>query len=285
MVTTASDALNTILNLTPSLADVIDDLLEQSPNDPTLVNTDVVLGGTPQPVPTYALTAAPIAVNETAPTNVVTVTLTTTNVANGTVLPYTIAGAGITVGDFVGRAALTGNLTVNNNTATLNLTTAADALTEGAETFTVALGGGLATSNAVVINDTSQTPGGAPTPVPLAGQTAVTANPGAEAFVLNFDSTSGTSRSSEAVVTITGFNAAEGDILRFNDAKTPPISAANFLDVGTGGALILTNGFANTTTISFQDDNQNDANPAARITLVGILDATLGGAAPFYEVT
>jgi hypothetical protein len=232
-------------------------------------------------VPTYALTAAPAQVNETTNT-AVAVTLATTNVVDGTVLPYTIAGTGITVGDFVGQAALTGNLTVTNNAATLNLTIAADALTEGTETFTVALGGGLATSNAVTITDTSLTP--ALTVRPLAGETAVTANPGAEAFVLNFDSSTGASLSSEAVVTITGFNAAEGDILRFNDANNPPISAANFLNVATGGALVVANGFANTTVISFQDDNPNDANPAAQVTLAGIQDATLGGAAPFYEV-
>lgn len=127
------------------------------------------------------------------------------------------------------------------------------------------------------------TGGGGSTVVDLTGQTAVTAAAGtAETFVLTFDSSSGNALSSDAVVSITGFDPAE-DILRFDDANATPQAAATFLN-GAGGAVVASNGFAGETTISFQDDNAADAIPPAQVTLVGITDATLGGATPFFEV-
>ncbi|MBK5929407.1 beta strand repeat-containing protein [Halochromatium salexigens] len=106
-----------------------------------------------------------------------------------------------------------------------------------------------------------------------------------EVFVLNFDSSTGASLSSDAVVTIEGFTVGE-DMLRFDDAAEPPLSAADFLDVEAGGALVVPNGFATppTTVISFQDDDPADELDPAQITLSGINDASLGGETPFYEV-
>src|SRR6056297_1445100 len=119
--------------------------------------------------------------------------------------------------------------------------------------------------------------------VDLTGETEVTAVDGtAETFVLEFDSTSGNALSSDAVVALTGFDPAE-DTLRFDDANDPAQDAATFLN-GAGGAVVASNGFAGETTISFQDDNPNDAVDAAELTLVGITDATLGGTTPFFEV-
>jgi len=119
--------------------------------------------------------------------------------------------------------------------------------------------------------------------VDLSGQTDVVAVDGvSETFVLEFDSSSGNALSSDAVVSITGFDPAE-DILRFDDAKEPAQDAATFLN-GTGGAVVFSNGFAGETTVGFQDDNTADAVPPALLTLVGITDATLGGADPFFEV-
>ena len=124
---------------------------------------------------------------------------------------------------------------------------------------------------------------GGGTPVDLTGQTAVAAVAGtAETFVLTFDSSSGNALSSDAVVSITGFDPAE-DILRFDDANATPQAASTFLN-GAGGAVVASNGFAGETTISFQDDNAADTVPPAQVTLVGITDATLGGATPFFEV-
>lgn len=85
-----------------------------------------------------------------------TITLTTTNITNGTVIPYNIIG--VTSSD-IGGASLTGNFTVNSNTATLIVNTTADSLTEGNETFTIRLTGiAPLVSTSVTIVDTSITP-------------------------------------------------------------------------------------------------------------------------------
>lgn len=125
-------------------------------------------------------------------------------------------------------------------------------------------------------------PGGA-TVVDLSGQTAVTAVDGtAEVFVLDFDSTSGVALSSDAVVSITGFNPAE-DTLRFDDANVTPQAAATFLN-GVGGALVTESAFTGNTVIALTDDNIADAVPPAQVTLIGLEDDTLGGGTPFFEV-
>jgi hypothetical protein len=84
----------------------------------------------------------------------VTINLTTTNIPNGTLVPYTITG--ISAADLVG-GSLTGNFTVSNNSASLTLTAKADNLTEGDETMTLTLDG-KGVSKSVTIIDTSTTP-------------------------------------------------------------------------------------------------------------------------------
>lgn len=113
----------------------------------------LVAGGTTPPTsPTYALSRSSATVDEGG---TVTITLTTTNVANGTAVPYTITGAGITAGD-LGLGSLTASFTVNANTASLVLNIAADAVTEGPETFTLTLDSITPTTSvSVTINDTS----------------------------------------------------------------------------------------------------------------------------------
>lgn len=109
-------------------------------------------GTTPPTTPTYSLSRSSAMVNEGG---TVTITLTTTNVANGIAVPYTITGTGITAGD-LGLGSLTGSFTVNANTASLVLNIAADATTEGSETFTLTLNSITPnTSVSVTINDTS----------------------------------------------------------------------------------------------------------------------------------
>lgn len=93
-------------------------------------------GGGSTPNPTYALSAPSLSVDEG---DALTITLTTTNVANGTTIPYTITGGtGFTAAD-IGLSVLTGNFNVSSNTASINLNIASDFLTEGAETFTLTL--------------------------------------------------------------------------------------------------------------------------------------------------
>ena len=100
---------------------------------------------------TYSLSRSGAAFNEGQS---FTITLTTANIADATNVPYTITG--VTTADISG-ASLTGNFTIASNTASAIFTLANDALTEGAETFTITLNG-VSESITVAINDTSITP-------------------------------------------------------------------------------------------------------------------------------
>ena len=86
----------------------------------------------------------------------ITITLNTTNMANGTVRKYTIGGDGITAADF-GLTELTGNFTISNNTASVTLDIANDITTEGIETFTITLDDVVTLiSKTITIQDTSK---------------------------------------------------------------------------------------------------------------------------------
>lgn len=67
-----------------------------------------------------------------------TIILGASNVANGTLIPYTITG--VTTGD-INNLSLTGNFVVANSIATLTIQTTVDGLTEGVEAFTLTLNG------------------------------------------------------------------------------------------------------------------------------------------------
>lgn len=101
---------------------------------PSSVNFDLgTLGGvTPPLTPTYQLSASSLSVIEGS---VLTITLTTTNVSNGTVIPYTITG--VTSTDING-ASLSGSFIVLNNLASLTLPITADLSIEE-ETLTLTL--------------------------------------------------------------------------------------------------------------------------------------------------
>lgn len=107
--------------------------------------------------PTYALGRSSATVNEGSS---FTITLTTTGVSDGTLVPYTITG--VSSNDING-ASLTGNFTVNSNSASLLVNTTADVNTEGDETFILTLDGIVPTNNiSVTIIDTSTSPPGGP---------------------------------------------------------------------------------------------------------------------------
>ena len=99
--------------------------------------------------PTYTLSSNFSTRNEGTS---VTVTLTTTLVADGSNFPYTVTG--ITAAD-LSSGAMTGSFVVYNNTATASFTFANDVSTnEGTETFILSLDN-LAPSVSVTVNDTS----------------------------------------------------------------------------------------------------------------------------------
>jgi len=107
--------------------------------------------------PTYSLSRSSSSVDEGS---IVTYTLNTTNVAEGTLVSYIVTG--ITEAD-ISSGSLTGNFTVDAvGTATVSFTIASDVLTEGTETMTLSSGG---QSLNVTINDTSITAVAAGSPV------------------------------------------------------------------------------------------------------------------------
>ena len=101
----------------------------------------------PGAVATYSLSSNAASVNEGGS---VTVTLTTTNVTNGTSVGYTVSG--IEAGDI--SESLTGNFIVTGNTATATFNIIADATTEGAQTMLLSLIG-VSETVSITINDTS----------------------------------------------------------------------------------------------------------------------------------
>jgi hypothetical protein len=105
----------------------------------------------PPPPPTYSLTTTPTTVDEGG---LVTVTLTTTNVADDAQVGYTITGIQDTD---LSSGALTGDFTVNNNTASTTFTLSEDLITEGVETITFSLNNSQA-SLSITVNDTSTYP-------------------------------------------------------------------------------------------------------------------------------
>lgn len=116
------------------------------------------------PQPTFAVSADLAAVNEGG---LITYTLTTTNLAAGSPVAFTLSGTGITAADITG-GALVGTLFVDaQGKATVSVGVTADATTEGAELLKFQLAGNVAGAE-VLINDTSVAPpptGGADTVV------------------------------------------------------------------------------------------------------------------------
>ena len=110
--------------------------------------------------PSYdTLVGSPTPTNEG---NFVSFALSTTNIADGTTVAYTLSG--ISTAD-ISLNTLTGSLTINNNSASLAMQIIADNLTEGSETMTMTLStvdsGGIATNNlsaSINIIDSSTTP-------------------------------------------------------------------------------------------------------------------------------
>lgn len=103
----------------------------------------------------YILTTSSSTVNEGSN---VTITVLTTGLPNGSVVPYSISGSGIDLADFDGRSALTGSFIITGNRGTVTLFLKRDSKTELNETFTLTLTGtGNNESISVIVNDTSQT--------------------------------------------------------------------------------------------------------------------------------
>lgn len=127
--------------------------LDNGEGQRTVVINDTSQGSNPgdsNANPTYLLSSSVASANEG---DIFTISLITTNIADGTQIPYSILG--ISASDI--DVGLTGNFTVNNNLAQLTITVLEDLTTEGLETLTLSLDNGEATVS-LPIGDTSLTP-------------------------------------------------------------------------------------------------------------------------------
>jgi len=89
----------------------------------------------------------------------VVITLTTTGLPSGTLVPYEISGTNIDTSDFIGLSTLQGNFNQINNVGRVTLNIAADQRTEGSENFFLTLTGpGRSETIGVSISDTSTQP-------------------------------------------------------------------------------------------------------------------------------
>ena len=119
----------------------------------------VTIQDTSLTVPTYFISSDKTSVNEGG---IVTFTITTTAVSNGTTLYWTTNGT--TAAADYADTTLSGSFVVNSNTATITRTLVNDVTTEGVENFSLSVrtsstsGTVVATSNLVYVNDTSPGP-------------------------------------------------------------------------------------------------------------------------------
>ncbi|MGB6035390.1 MAG: hypothetical protein WBG42_03920 [Cryomorphaceae bacterium] len=208
------------------------------------------------PTSTFALAADAASADEGT---TATFTLTTTNVAEGTEVAYTLSG--VDAADVTG--GLTGTATVGaDGTATISVPLVADAVTEGPETLTVTLDNGLATANTIV-NDTSVELTGNQI---LVDQNLTAVDGEAEIFVYNIDSSTGQAVSLAGDdFTISGFNATEDSII-FDDVDGGTLTTATF---GDTTPTISGSGITNELDFIFADNADGDA---FGLTLVGVSD-------------
>ena len=194
------------------------------------------LGGTA--TTSYVLTTGDATVNEGA---TVTISLATTNIPNGTLVPYTISG--VTTSD-ISLGALTGNFNIQSNAASLTFTIENDATTEGAETLTLALNNGEATVD-IDIADSSLTPAYSVSPSSISidegGSVTFTvksfnANPGDVSYTITgIDAADISAGALTGVITLSGTYAESvgtTEITLSNDTTTEGAETITFTSVG-----------------------------------------------------
>jgi hypothetical protein len=118
------------------LVTLLNDSLEEGAETLTITaggaTTSTLVNDTSKGIATYSLSASSASVNEGSTASF---TLTTTNIASGSSVPYTLSG--VSAADITG-GLLTGSFVVNSSgVATISVGIVADGLTEGSETLTV----------------------------------------------------------------------------------------------------------------------------------------------------
>ena len=216
--------------------------------------------------PTYSIAPASTSVNEGS---TATFILSTTNVAAGTQVAYSLSG--ISAADVQG-GSLTGTTTVGSNgQATISVGLLADSLTEGVETLTVTAAGRTATTS---VNDTSI---GVPTYSLSASAASV--NEGSNAvFILR---TTNVNAGTQVAYTLSGVSAVDVQGGALTGTATVGSNGQAMISVGliadklTEGAETITITAAGRSAstivndISVSDDYASNINTIGRITIGG----------------
>ena len=235
-------------------------------------NTGWIFGDEPSYILTISGSTIPNPVNEGT---TITVTLTTTGVTNGTLVPYTITtGAGYisptatNPSDIDGSPGTTGNFTINSNVGTRSFTFTADRVTEGSEMFTLNLDNGKA-SISINVLDTYKTP-----------TYSLAISPGS----INEGST--------ATVTLTTANLEDGYIVPFTisgtNIDTSDYSTSTSVFASTSSFTIASNSAS--VNITAKKDFKTEGTEILTLTLTGIgtsvnltiLDTSKSGAYNFF---
>ena len=227
---------------------------------------------------TYSLSSSSASVNEGGS---FVVTLTTTNVVDGTAVPYTITG--VNSNDIDG-ANLSSSFTVNSNTATVTFNVTADATTEGVETFLLSLNA-LSVTQSVTINDTSTTPVATYAVAPAANNVDegsdlvfnVTTTNVADATTLYYTlSNAGDFSTSTGSFTITS-NAGSFTVTPTADSTTEGAETfiASVRTVSVGGSVVTTS-----SAVTINDTSTTPAGPSY-VTLTAPANANEGDSVTF----
>lgn len=175
-----------------------------------------------------------------------TYNVTTTNVADGTTLYYTIHGTNITAADF-NPQIMSGSVVINSNYGSISLTLANDNNTEGNESFNINLRTGsingpvVAIGPSLTINDTSTSAPPTPTYAVATSTGATTYNEGSS-ITFNINTT----------------NVANGTILYYSLDGTG-ITAVDFIGGLTGSVTINNNQATVIKTIANDDPDNNES--------------------------
>ena len=176
----------------------------------------------PPAAPTYALAASATSVNEGGS---VIYTVTTKNVAAGSVLSYAITGdvmaRDITGGQLVGTATVGAD-----GTAVFAVGTVADQITDGDERMIITVAG---QTNTVTVRDTSQAP--------------VVVPPATATYTVSNNNTASVNEGGTATFVIKATNAAAGSTVAYTLAGTRNavgLTGAGSATVDTGGNAVVT---------------------------------------------
>ena len=195
--------------------------------------------GTTPPTPTYSIATNSAYYNEGETINA---SVSTTNVATGTTLYWTVSGTGIDSADFA-NAALTGSGTINNSTLAFNLAVASDLKTEGTETLQINLYSDSARTLQVANTASISILDASTTPLPAQGQTiwgtngndVLTGSNGSD--TISGIASTGTNLGRGQIDTLTGLLGA--DIFLLADARGTFYNDGNRRSQGTNDYAII----------------------------------------------